>query len=836
MSFYAEDMTAAEWLSRGDDAMNFCLYDNAAECYDKYLSAISQDPETSDAQRAQGAEKLVSAMIAGGKLDAAAELLNETYASFNDVSLEFLRAKLAFEQKDFDKALEKAESVAAVAGEALKPQVMILKSDALMRQGRVYEAIDILSQIWHDKEELTNCRYDVGERLASAYLALEKFDEANNFASAILKDVPAPRQVAYTMLQIQICAGLNDSPTLQNLWLKLEGHRPPYPDEAWWQMLWIVSSRMHAVGKFELAMQFLPDAMAMASNPEDMAACLMLLGSCNENLRKTDEAESAYSRICKDYASSSKYVPALLARAELKLKLKDVSGAVALFEEVLNAQSATATDRSNAGNQAGTALQQEGRNADAVKFFVIAAKYGTTPVESIRSQIFAADNAAKSGNPAFSVALLRSIVAKYPSEVKNADACFLLGDLLVDSMSDVAGAIAAYKQGLALNSAHASAERVKLRIAVLEEKLAQSPEERRNAVAALQKLAAECQTAEIAISAYFEGCRAAEALGDIEWSARILDEMLKRFPDREETGRGWYNCIALKLRLSKEEDAVTTADAFLSANPESAVLPDICLLLGDYFSLGHDFASASKYYQRILQMSRISMETEATALFESATCANNLKQYSEALGFLDRLLDKAKTEGSMPSQKLGEAWMLYGDIKSQLDDFEAAGNAFGRVVEIVGDSALGYIALGRQAEMLMAASKPGDNASVKKAQDMLDKIVAKRKSLPPEVVELALFRKAKCLEIQEQNDDALECYTTIILDYSGRRKGGKVPPWRYYAESVFEAGRLLKAKGSVDDLRCAAMFYDDLARANLPRSDEAAEQAAEIRRNYNIGI
>ncbi len=132
----------------------------------------------------------------------------------------------------------------------------------------------------------------------------------------------------------------------------------------------------------------------------------------------------------------------------------------------------------------------------------------------------------------------------------------------------------------------------------------------------------------------------------------------------------------------------------------------------------------------------------------------------------------------------------------------------------------------------MSIGAPDNAENMSKAQNLLESLLVKADGLPAEAVEMVKFRLAKCLEAQEQEARALELYEQIIVAYTVKRDSGRIPAWRYYVESVFEAGRILTQRGDRESLRRAVLFYEDLAKSNITKSREAQKKAEEIRSSF----
>ena len=306
---------------------------------------------------------------------------------------------------------------------------------------------------------------------------------------------------------------------------------------------------------------------------------------------------------------------------------------------------------------------------------------------------------------------------------------------------------------------------------------------------------------------------------------------MKRFPDGEHAALAMHRNIMLCLRLNRGADACAMAREFLKRFPENAAAAEVALHCGDALELQGDWAGARAFYLAVTA-EKYGRAYADEAAYEAIVCDWRLGRTQEAVEALKAMLSPESKGYS--NELLARAAMLYGDLLSSQSQGAAARDQYARARNFAGDTPLGLAALARQAEMLLSDGIP-THENLLKARNCLQPVLESKGALPPELKERARYLAARCATLMDETELAIRIYGELVTEYLADRKANIPHAPKYFALSAWDLSRLLEKQGGRDELRQAAHVLENYAAAGLPRAQEAAAKAAEIRARHNLG-
>lgn len=834
----AEDPLRSAWR-RGELAMDDALYDLAVSSFAEYLRlAGNREPE-----RALGCSKLAEAYMALGRHGEAEQSLTQYDAARASAALDparsrwlrLVRAQLLFNQGQWGAS-------AAILREIWQPgeadaqnmRVVLLYADALALQKEWPAALQVLqSQLASGKGEAA-ALFPVQERLAKAHLALGDFAAA----ARLLASIPAPASeedlLSSKTMTIIALAGLNETDRAFAAYQEIAARCPAKADARWWKMLWQLAEVLFNGQKFAEAADVLNKALLTAASAENRVKTQMLLAEVLRRQGRWTEARSMLENARRDAADNKEqWAQATLQLGQLLSENRSWQTAAAIFAEVAEGAVPDGTMRYEAALQQGKCLAEAGDVAAAALVYrQAAAKIGDDPDKAGHALMSSAALYEQAGQAAVSVVVYQEVLNRYPRSSFAANARFSLGRVLMQA-GNFSEARRVYEQFL---EAHPQSERrfeARLEAAVAGGRASRGQAEATaRMIAELRLLAQEDAAVAVAPAAVYEACRLARTLGDQRLVIAILQEAMQKYPASPELPVFIYHSIQAFFLLGEETAAIEQAERLFASYPQHPVAANVTMQLGDHFSSQGDYERARHYYGEVFKL-QLSGPLFYIAGYELARCQNSLGEPESARATLEGLVRKFTEEGGEDRQLKAKMEMLLGDILLGLSFHEEAKERFTSVRNEAKDSVLGYEALLRKADVCRVLAS-ANTAFWSEALECLDEILKENSRADSQLREAAQFRRAKCYEGQGRNEEALEEYKRIYLNYMEKRLNSPNVPYYYYYQSVFAATRLLALKGDADSLRAAVRMYESLGASGLPRAEEAAALAAEIRSRHHI--
>ena len=275
---------------------------------------------------------------------------------------------------------------------------------------------------------------------------------------------------------------------------------------------------------------------------------------------------------------------------------------------------------------------------------------------------------------------------------------------------------------------------------------------------------------------------------------------------------------------SQDRAVITLATEFLRNHPQSPLLPDVRMKLGQIYFRQLDFPNAETQFVTLARTSPESGHAEA-ALYLAGQCAMQMmdeKAVGRALDYFDEVAKRggplklyARQQQAIIHNGLGkesEAVALYDVILAS---------------EPPPEPELRYAALCGKGDNLLALGRKAP-AQTEAALALFEEL-AQNDDVPLAWRNEALYKKARALDQLNRGPAALEAYYDL-LDQTSRahaaREGLSTREYLWFYKGGFEAARLFEQKG---DWRGAIAVYDKMAALEGPRAAEARARTKQLR-------
>ncbi len=289
------------------------------------------------------------------------------------------------------------------------------------------------------------------------------------------------------------------------------------------------------------------------------------------------------------------------------------------------------------------------------------------------------------------------------------------------------------------------------------------------------------------------------------------------------TERADYLAIFLADQPGTRDDKNVSGlcEAFLRQHPDSGLLPEVRMKLGQVYFRRENFPDAQTQFELLAHDQPDSPMAE-TALFLAGRAAMR----SMSAGGADRALDLfsevaklngplklyARAEQAVAQSRLGhasEAIIIYDNILGASPEPELRFSALcGK-----GDN---LYALGAKQEKSYAA-----------AIQIFDQLAADP-NVTPHWRNQALYKKARCLAQQKNPEASLAAFYDVL---DAQTKGGAEPEYFWFYKAGFDAAQMLETDQKWSS---AVRIYEKLASVEGPRAEEAKGRATQLRLEHFI--
>ena len=837
-------MTARRY---GDQAMADGLYENAVRYFTEYRDATAQTlPAAADA-----CIRLAGACNAANKpeqtLQAITAYLGTEGRQTSEAQLEqltLLKGTALYALRRYDEAASELQALLVLPPQnSRRYPALRLVSDAHAAQGQWPKVIALLAPALADYSADEARGRMLRQILARAYMAQGNFGEAKATLAPLLPPLPEqgaqgvipPASLSSMLLQLQCLGGAGDTAAALKLYRAMAASIPEEPSPEWHTALRPLAELCTKSKEIEpsVAEEVGTATARMATTFQEKLDDNQLLAEAMVANSHAEAAIVLLERTRKENPDAPELPNVTLRLAELKKQTGKHRAAAELLMELARNEKLPSELRYRSAMQAADAMKAVGDPEHAMGDYRVAVKTAASDSDAARALKMAAEMAEAAKRPDAALELLVELADKYSTKVPEAANARLEAGRLLLFAEKNAEALAQFQRFV---SEHPDSENVwNARLAILNLRRKLLPQDDQEAMLKLcdefVAFASTCPAAHLATQGYFDACQCAIAANNLQRSIEILDELLKRFPDGEHASLALHRNIMFSLRLNRIDAAIALTRQFLKRFPEHKSAAEVALHCGDSLAAQGKWSEAKEFYDFIVP-ERFGAEMANEAAFESIHCQLKMGETDAATEALRKML--APESKGYSTVLLARAAMLYGDILSTKSDTAAAREMYATARNYAGDSTLGYAALARQAEVLLAANA-SSSEELQKVQNCLQPILAHPESLPPELRERARYLAALCASRMGDAALALTIFQELVTEYTSDRMNGVHHSPRYYALSVWEMVPLLEKQKNREELRRAAHILENYAATGLPRSDEAAIRAATIRDKYHLG-
>lgn len=269
------------------------------------------------------------------------------------------------------------------------------------------------------------------------------------------------------------------------------------------------------------------------------------------------------------------------------------------------------------------------------------------------------------------------------------------------------------------------------------------------------------------------------------------------------------------------EKVIERALAFIRKHPESPLLPEVRMKLGQVFFHGGNFAGAETQFSTLAQEAPTSGFAE-TALFlagQSAMQSINPGSVDRALKLFDDVVKRdgplklyARQQQAIVQSKLGkesEAIILYDAILS---------------AQPAPEPELRYATLAGKGENLLVLGRK-DEAQLTAALAVFEQLAALPEA-PPTWRNQALYKKADTLLLLKRQPEAITAlYDVLDQDRSSPRE------YFWYYKAGFDLAAIFEQQAN---WKSSIGIYEKIARLDGPRSADATARAKDLRLKHFI--
>lgn len=834
--------------SRGLQAISEGVYGMAATFFQSYLQeANNREPDFSEAS-----VLLAETYLALGRLPEAEKVLTEHAAKTRGAGDPLLLARIVyvwsqvcFKQGKWEESLKRSLPLTRPeAPPSMQAKAVILYVDAAARMPDWAGAVKVMTDFLA-RSPVSPETYQIQRRLISAYLITNRLDAAKDMLDTIQPGDDPAAALSFDLLRLLCLSLQGDIAGAGAVFQRLNRFCPATPNAEWWEALWQFSEALSQAEKYAEAAAVLPLALQVAVDDEKKVHGLVRLADTCIRLNNVNQAKDTLEEIRRRYPDSPELVQVTTRLAQLQQEMGNHLSAAELYAELVTHPKVGPDLRYQAWISRARSLVRAGQWQKAVEAFLAGEKAGANTMEQAQAVFEAAETADGAKDMKQAAELYERVASQYTLTALAPEACLRQGAARM-AQGDFKAAATAYERFVAAFPDNPQLEAARLRQGIALRRGARTAAESRQAVDFLAGLARASDREDLAVSAYLEAFQAADAAGDLELASEQLNAVINGFPSSELLSQALYQRIVTRFRQGRLADARQDAESFFASYPLLPLAADIYVLMGDSFAAENNWEEAKKYYLRLVTAQATS-PLVPVALYEAAFCAYQLKQFDSGLTLLDQLVAVMKpSAGTGPngvapdSVESGagrqdypaKAEMLRGDILSEQGKFAEARLSFANARTVAGDTELGFAALGRQGEMLLALGDVNP-ALLTDAEQCFQTILASEKASPA-LREMATYRLAKCLERRGRSQEALDQYLKMYFAYTSAPENSPPRSWIYFSRCVYDAARLLEMTGEKESLRQAARLYEGLAKAGLPVSAEAARRAEDIRAAHRL--
>ncbi|MDP9291931.1 MAG: tetratricopeptide repeat protein [Verrucomicrobiota bacterium] len=291
--------------------------------------------------------------------------------------------------------------------------------------------------------------------------------------------------------------------------------------------------------------------------------------------------------------------------------------------------------------------------------------------------------------------------------------------------------------------------------------------------------------------------------------------------DATDSARAEYLAIFESDAAQKHDDEKTIQAClnFIRQRPDSELLPDVRMKLGQIYFRRSDYANAQTQLELLADQNPDSPLIQS-ALFIAAQAAQrsmNPAGFDHALELFERV---AKLEGPLK----WHARLEQAALQSRMGNEKEAIIVYNAILKAAPEPELRFAALGGKADAFFSLGGK-DPASLRTAIGVYDEL-----AMQPEVTATwrnqALYKKAKSLEKLEENDAALATFDAVLQI---QPNADTESFWR--DKAGFDASRILESQ---QQWQSAIAIYRKISAVDGPRAAEAKKRVTQLRLEHFI--
>lgn len=844
----AKSNPARENLNKGKMALAESLYVPAIEYFTKYLSLVKY----SEPDFAEGTVLLAKTYIKNNEPDKAMGVLEEhkkKSPGLNDVRLNaeinLARAQVYALKDDWENA---KKTLLALTNDSIPADIrydaIILYSDSCMKS-QDWMILETKLEEYCSKTPKAETMFQIQFRLAEVYIARKFYDKAKIILNNFTSELDESDSLTMNLIRIRNMSLLNDYEGALALFRQIRNFCPNKPEERWWASTIALADALNNGKKYPEAVSLyeLSKSLCVEKERKHALVCLTRIHIKSSSLLKAKENLAELEKL---FPSSPELLELTDSLALFLHENGNNNSAAEYYAKLVEYSHTPAKMRYASCINRGECLFEAGEHNAAMNAFLEGEGLGTNDEERATARFRAAGVAtesmrmekagkARQGKADGAIELFNSIAVKYPHSAMAPDARYQQATLLSE--------MERYAEAAKVFGLFASEypENVKRNKALLQEginmrKGAASPQEKKLAANFFNELShgLNGKDEELSDISMIESFRASYEAGDFESAEKALDGVLAK-PDSAMGKDALFMRSRLRFMVFKYDMARVDAELFFKEYPGDKLTDELWLLMGDSYANSGDMVKALEYYVKPVNTNR-NTEVLPTALYESAMSCYKLKQYSNAIMYVNKLLSHiSENKGGNYGTLLPRALYLKGDAYAEMRDFENARSAYSDSRTAAGNTLLGFSALGRQGDMLLekafAMGGLKDDKETKAVFEEADKCfqeILKNNPKDSPLVQMANYRLAFSLK-KQGNPKALDAYLDIYLNYRDKLGAKTVMDDFYFANAVFDMAEILETLGDEDSMLKAISYYELLAKSNLPTSLSARERVKAYR-------
>ena len=265
-----------------------------------------------------------------------------------------------------------------------------------------------------------------------------------------------------------------------------------------------------------------------------------------------------------------------------------------------------------------------------------------------------------------------------------------------------------------------------------------------------------------------------------------------------------------------DDQAVARARDFIAKYPQSAVLDEVRMKLGEIFFRHDDYLSAQEQFEKVAS-ERPDGAHATAALFLAGQCSMKLLSPESLNHALDLFGKVAAKRGPMETH----ARLHQALVKTKLGAPEDAVKIYDNIItaQPPAELELRLAALTGKADNLVAMGK-ADVKNFASALATYDQVIA-TEGASPTWKNQAAYKKAKTLEQQAQPDAALAIFYDIL---KANATGPRETFW--FAKAGFDAAALVESR---QQWKSAVGIYEKMAAIPGPHAEQARQRMRKLR-------